>query len=217
MKKLRIVVADDHGVVRDGLTMLINAQQDMEVTGEAANGADAIDLILRLSPDVAIIDISMPILNGIELVSQISAARVEAKLLVLTANEDRNYMQRVLKLGAAGYLLKRSAADELIKAIRTTVTGGRYLDPLVIDDLVGEIQAPRPAVVDESDGNLSEREDEVLRLIAQGYSNKEIAARLGVSIKTIETYKSRSVLKLGLSGRADIVRYAIRKGWLREE
>lgn len=217
MAKLRILLADDHAVVRDGLKMLINSQEDMEVDGEASNGEEAFDMILRRRPDVAIIDISMPIINGIELVARLGGVKGETKLLALTANEDRNYMNQLLKLGAAGYLLKRSAADELIKAIRTIVTGGRYLDPLVIDGLVGEIMTPRPIPAEDPKDQLSDREQEVVRLIAQGYANKEIAIQLGISTKTVETYKARSMLKLGLSSRADIVRYAISKGWMRDE
>lgn len=217
MDKLRIVLADDHGVVRDGLKMLINFQPDMTVVGEVADGEAAFEMICRLLPDVAILDISMPIVNGIELVSQLRLVSVTSKLLALTANEDRGYLQQLLELGAAGYLLKRSAAEELIKAIRTVANGGRYIDSSVVNDLVGDLLVPRQTNTDASPGVLSDREQEVLRLIAQGYANKEIAAKLGISMKTVETYKSRSMLKLGLRGRAEIVRYAIGQNWLRDD
>ncbi len=215
MDKLRIVLADDHGVVRDGLRMLINAQHDLEVIGEVADGEAAFAMIRRLRPDVAIIDISMPLMNGIEVISQLSQMNDDTKLLTLTANEDRGYMQQLLKLGSDGYLLKRSAADELIKAIHTVATGGRYLDPSIIDNLVDKMSTAPSA--DAVTVVLSDREEEVLRLIAQGYANKEIATKIGISMKTVETYKARSMLKLGLRGRADIVRYAVGRDWLREE
>jgi len=216
MEKLRIVLAEDHGVVRDGLKMLINAQEDLEVAGEAGDGRTALELICRMRPDIAIVDISMPIMNGLELVAELYRTDCDAKVLALTANEDRGYLQRLLKLGATGYLLKRSAAEELIKAIRTIATGGRYIDPSVIDELVTDLAAPRPLSTDATASSLSSREEEVLRLIAQGFANKEIAAKLDISLKTVETYKSRSMLKLGLRGRADIVRYAITQEWLRD-
>ena len=217
MAKIRIVLADDHGVVRDGLKMLINSQADLEVVGEAANGEVALELILALRPDLAVVDISMPVMNGLDLMARLNQTDVTTKFLALTANEDRGYMQQVLKLGATGYLLKRSAADELIQAIRTVAAGRRYLDTLVVSEIVHDL-----SVESQSDGlprpvALSEREQEVLKAIAQGFSNKEIAAKLDISVKTVDTYKSRSLLKLGLHGRSDIVRYAISQGWMRDE
>lgn len=217
MKKLQIVLAEDHAIVRDGLKLLINSQDDLEVVGEASDGAAALTMISALTPDVAIIDISMPVMNGIELVSRLIADHVTTKLLTLTANEDRGYMPQLLKLGVSGYLLKRSAADELIKAIRTVANGGRYLDPLTISNLIEEPADSKPAPNPANEVALSEREEEVLRLIAQGYSNRETAEVLGISMKTVETYRSRSMIKLGLRGRADIVRYALSRNWLRED
>ena len=217
MSKIRVILADDHGVVRDGLKMLINAQADLEVVGEASDGEQALEMILRLKPDVAILDISMPVMNGLEVIARMNATETTTRVLALTANEDRAYMQQLLKMGTGGYLLKRSAADELNQAIRTVAAGRRYIDPLVISDLVQDLSIEKlgesipPPVV------LSDREEEVIKYIAQGFANKEIAAKLDISVKTVETYKSRSMLKLGLRGRSDIVRYAIGRGWLRDE
>ena len=216
MNKLKIVLAEDHGVVRDGLRLLIDAQDDLEVVGEAGDGRQALEIITRLQPHVAVVDVSMPIMNGIELMSRLAEMPQTTKVLILTANEDRAYMQTLFSLGAIGYLLKRSAAEELIRAIRTVAQGVRYLDPTILDELVGrKIENPADAV-STPPATLSEREHEVLRLIAQGFTNKEIAAQLEISIKTVETYKSRSMQKLGLRGRADIVRFAMDRGWLRD-
>lgn len=217
MPSIRIVLADDHGVVREGLKMLINAQPDLEVVGEAADGEQALKQILALHPDLAVVDISMPIMNGLQLMSKLNQTDSPARVLALTANEDRAYMQQMLKLGAVGYLLKRSVAEELIQAVRTVSSGRRYLDTRVVDEIVQDLSDPKRSEESPKLVQLSEREQEVMRLIAQGYANKEIAARLDISVKTVETYKARSLLKLGLHGRSDIVRYAISQGWLRDE
>lgn len=215
-RKLRIVLADDHAVVREGLKMLINVQPDLEVVGEAADGEAAFEEICCSNPDVVLLDISMPRVNGIELIPRLTRLGGNLRILALTANEDLAYLQQLLKLGAAGYLLKRSAADELIRAIRTVATGARYIDSSVIEGLVDNLLSPARIESEPSSAVLSEREEKVLRLIAQGNANKEVAAKMGISMKTVETYKSRSMLKLGLRGRADIVRYAVSHDWLRE-
>jgi DNA-binding NarL/FixJ family response regulator len=210
---IRIVLAEDHQVVRDGLKMLINAQQDLEVVGEAGNGEQALKIILDLQPDVAVVDISMPVMNGLNLISRMNELQSTTKALALTANEDRAYMQQLLKLGTSGYLLKRTAADDLIQAIRTVAGGRRYIDPEVVSALVQDISDNSST----SGVQLSEREEEVMRQIAKGYATKEIAANLDISIKTVETYKARSMIKLDLHGRSDIVKYAISRGWLRDD
>lgn len=211
MAKLRIFLADDHPVVRAGLRTLINAQDDMEVVGEAADGPAAVEGAVTLRPDVAVLDISMPGLNGIRVTEQILQTCPNLRVLALTVHEDRNYLRQLLAAGAVGYVLKRAAAEELILALRTVVAGGVYLDPALAGQVVtGFVRRPVP----DSQAELSDREEEVLRLLALGYSNKEIAARLELSVKTVETYKSRSLEKLGLSSRADIVRYALQCGWL---
>jgi len=209
VKKLRVYLADDHPVVRNGLRVLLEAQPDMEVVGEAQDGAAAIRGVRDLLPDVVILDISMPGVGGAEATVCLHAECPEVRVVALTAYEDRGYLNRLLAAGAVGYILKRSAADELVQAIRQTAAGQRYLDPALAADV------PHPGIRPHgSTAELSDREAQVLRLLAQGLLLKEIAARLDVSVKTIETYRGRAMEKLGLRSRADVVRHAVRQGWL---
>jgi two-component system response regulator NreC len=215
MDKLHILLADDHAVVREGLKTLINAQPDMVVIGEASDGQAVCEQAHDRQPDLVIMDISMPKLNGAQATTRILEQDPQIKVLALSVHEDISYLHRLLNAGAMGYVLKRSAAEALIQAVRTIVEGGVYLDPQiaskVVDSLVSKsLYAGTPPI------DLSERETNVLRLIAQGYSNKEIAAQLGLSVKTVETYKSRAVEKLGFDSRVAIVRYALQRGWLNE-
>ena len=212
MGKLRVLLADDHVVVREGLKMLVTAQPDMEVVGEAADGPAAVERCAELDPDVAVVDISMPGMSGAEVTTRLLKDRPERKVLALTVHEDRGYLKLMLEAGAAGYVLKRAAAAELIQAVRAVAAGGTYLDPSLAGTVVGPYVRPPDGAAPGVE--LSDREAEVVRLIAQGYSNKEIAARLTLSVKTVETYKSRSLEKLGLRSRVDIVRYANLRGWL---
>lgn len=213
MSKIRVVLADDHPVVLAGIKALIQTAPEMELVGEATDGRAALALIKSAAPDVAVIDISMPELNGVELAKRVSDEAVGVKILVLTVHEDRAYTQQLLSAGARGYLLKRSAADELVRAIRAVFSGGVYVDPAIAGKVLS------PSTVDSSAAGgvgLSEREEEVLKLAARGFTNKEAAARLDLSIKTVETYKARAGEKLGLRTRADIVRYGAARGWLEE-
>jgi DNA-binding NarL/FixJ family response regulator len=213
MDKLRILLADDHAVVREGLKALVNAQPGMEVVAEAADGPTAVRLVAEHDPDVVVVDVSMPGLNGAEVTSRLREARPGRHVLALTVHEDKGYLRLLLEAGAAGYVLKRAAADELIQAIRAVAGGGTYLDPALAGAVVGDfVRTPAGGVAAAVE--LSDREAEVVRLIAQGYSNKEIAARIGLSVKTVETYKARSLEKLDLRSRVDIVRYATQRGWL---
>jgi DNA-binding NarL/FixJ family response regulator len=213
MPRIRVALADDHPVVLAGVKALIQAAPEMELVGDAADGNTALALILETSPDVVVMDISMPGLTGLELVQRVAQERAAVKVLVLTVHEDRAYVQRVLSAGARGYLLKRSAAEELVRAIRAVHGGGLYVDPAIAGKFVH---------VDAGEGvsgeglALSEREEEVLKLAAQGHTNKEAAARLGLSIKTVESYKARAMEKLGLKTRAEIVRYGLARDWLSE-
>jgi two-component system response regulator NreC len=211
MNKIRVLLADDHAVVREGLRALVNAQQEMEVIGEADDGPTAVTMTADLDPDVVVMDVSMPGLNGAQATAQLRAARPDRKVLVLTVHEDKGYLRLLLEAGAAGYVLKRAAASELVRAIRAVADGERYLDPSLAASMVDDLVRPVP---EGSAVELSEREGEVVRLIALGYSNKEIAARLKLSVKTIETYKTRSMEKLHIRSRVDIVRYAAQRGWL---
>jgi DNA-binding NarL/FixJ family response regulator len=216
MPILRILLADDHAIVRQGVKALIASQADMEVIGEADDGASALLKAVELLPDVVVIDLSMPRLNGTQATEQIKQACPGVKVLALTVHEDRGYLRRILEAGASGYALKQAPAEQLYRAIRLVAAGGIYLDPAlagkVVGTLVREDSIRKALQVD----NLSERETEVVRLIAKGYSNKEIAAQLAINAKTVETYKTRSLEKLDLRSRADLVRYALQRGWLQD-
>ena len=214
MAKVRILLVDDHAVVREGLKRLIAGQADLELVGEAADGREAIERVQTLRPDVVMMDVSMPGLGGLDATRELARVWPAARILALTVHEDDAYAREFLKIGAAGYLLKRAPTEELVRAIRAVAGGGFYIDPRIAGRLVNTLikpATPRPSVTAE----LSDREAEVLKLIAIGYANKEVAARLGLSVKTVETYKARSMEKLGLRSRVDIVRVAVDRGWLR--
>jgi DNA-binding NarL/FixJ family response regulator len=216
MKKLRILIADDHAVIREGLKALVNAQPDMEVVGEAENGRIAWHEAKSLEPDVAVVDISMPELNGEQVTQRLKQECPQVKVLTLTVHEDQAYLRQLLKAGASGYVLKRAVVAELIHAIRTVAAGGVYLDPALASKVVGNYIREQSVTSSPPRDDLSNRETEVLRLLALGYSNKEVAAHLNISIKTVETYKARLMEKLGIHSRVDLVRYAVRQGWLQD-
>jgi DNA-binding NarL/FixJ family response regulator len=216
MTKLRIFLADDHAVVREGVKSLINAQPDMEVIGEAADGRTAWEKAKDCQPDIVIMDLSMPQLNGAQATERLKQACPRVKVLALSVHEEKSYVHQLFQAGASGYVLKLATAAELIHAIRIVATGGVYLDPAVARKIVANYMH-KPSLGEALQrSQLSERETEVLCLIAKGYTNKEIAARLDLSVKTVETYKTRLLKKLDLRSRADIVRYALRQGWLQE-
>jgi DNA-binding NarL/FixJ family response regulator len=214
MKSIRITLADDHPVVLAGMKALLEAVNDFTIVGEASDGRRAMEIIDEKKPDIAVLDISLPIIGGIELAQRISADFPGVRLLALTVHEDRAYVQPMMQAGARGYLLKRSAAEELVRAIRAIADGGVYLDPAIAEKALPSAPGEHATTARGTHLELTPRETEVLRLIARGFSNKEIAARLEVSVKTVETHKSRGVEKLGLFTRADIVRYAASQGWL---
>ena len=217
MAKLRVLLAEDHAVVRDGLRSLIEGQADMAVVGEAEDGETACREAKECAPDVVVMDISMPRLNGAQATERLRRESPAARVLVLTAYEDKSYLRQLLAAGASGYLLKRAAANELVHAIRTVAAGGVYIDPALAGKVVDSFVRQRSPGEERRPGpDLSEREVEVLRLIAWGYSYKEIAAQLGIGVRTVETYKTRLMEKLELRSRADIVRYAVQQGWLQE-
>ena len=214
--KLRIFLADDHSIMREGLRSLVNAQPDMEVVGEADNGRTAWRQARELEPDVIVMDVSMPVLNGIKATILIKRLCKNVKVLVLTVHEDQGYLRQLLEAGASGYLLKKAAADELVTGIRVVAAGGVYLDPTQTGKVVGGFISKKGQRSGGSSGDLSARETEVLRLVAWGYTNKEIASQLNISVKTVETHKSNVMEKLGLKSRSDFVRYALHQGWLEE-
>jgi DNA-binding NarL/FixJ family response regulator len=211
---IRVLLVDDHAILRAGLRQLLQLESGMEVVGEAADGDLAARLAIELKPDVIIMDLSMPVLGGAEATKQIIARDPKACVLALSAHGDAAYARAVLSNGAAGYVLKRSAFDELARAIRAVAVGERYIDPVLAEALMprsrGGSWGAIPIV------NLSERELEVVRLVARGHTAKEMADQLGVSPRTLETYKARAMAKLDLTSRADLIRYAERCGWLRE-
>jgi DNA-binding NarL/FixJ family response regulator len=216
MKKLRILLADDHKIVREGLRTLINSQPDMQVIGEAANGKEVLVKARELKPDVVVMDLSMPELNGLQATERLKAERPEMKVVALTAHEDESYLRQLCKVGAAGYVLKRSAGDELVKAIGTVAKGGVHFEATLASKALARQVTGSPMKGESHSGELSEREKEVLIMLAWGYSNKEIAGRLNLSVKTVETYKLRIGEKLALRSRTEMVQYALRQGWLNE-
>ena len=214
-KKVRVLVAEDHGTMREGLRLLINQEPDLEVVGEAADGHEALRLARELLPDVAVMDISMPGMDGLQATRALSETCPQVRVLALTRHADYGFMTEMLRAGAKGYVLKQSSSADLARALRAVAAGQNYVDPAVtgmlVDDYTGRQSAGAAAPKEE----LSGREEEALRLIALGYSNKEIAARLSVSVKTVEAHKANAMRKLGLGGRSDIVSYAIFRGWMR--
>ena len=218
MKKLRILLADDHVTVREGVKMIINAQKDMEVVAEAADGRGAVAEAQAVRPDVVVMDVSMPRVNGLKATEMLTECCPEVKVLALTRHQDDGYLQQLLRAGAAGYVLKQSRPAELLQAIRAIGGGGSYLDPAVAGRVIGDYGRRRqPVTTLAGAGTLSSREEEVLRLIAWGYSNKEIATRLDLSVKTVETHKANAMHKLQMRSRIDIVRFALLQGWLEDK
>ncbi|MFN0277545.1 MAG: response regulator [Pyrinomonadaceae bacterium] len=215
-EKLRILIVEDHLTVREGVKLLVNAQIDMEVIGEAGDGEVAITEAERLKPDVVLMDISMPNLNGLKATRRLRRIDPDIKILTLTRHTDDGYLQQLLTAGASGYVLKQSAPTELINAIRTVASGDAYLDPSLTRKVMGGYVNRSSSLRGETKGELTDRESEVLRMIAFGYSNKEIGTRLELSVKTIEAHKSNAMQKLGITSRIDIVRYAILQDWLQE-
>jgi DNA-binding NarL/FixJ family response regulator len=214
MKKLRLLLVDDHAVVREGLRSLLGSDNRFEIVGEAADGLTAISIAETLRPDVIVMDVSIPGMNGAQVTRRLKEQLPETKTVALTVHEESGYLRSLMDAGASGYVLKRSAASELVRAIEVIGEGGTYLDSSMAGQLVSKLGTRRPPLAPSS--ALSEREREVVRYVAHGFSNKEIAAKLDVSVKTVETYRYRATDKLGLRSRADLVRYAIDQGWLSE-
>lgn len=215
-EKLKILLAEDHKTVREGVKLLVNAQPDMEVIGEADDGEAALALINELSPDIVIMDISMPNMNGLKATKRLRSSNSKIKILTLSRHTDDGYLQQLLGSGSNGYVLKQSAPDNLILAIREVAAGNAYLDPALTQKVVGGYASRVTSLRGENGQELTDRESETLRLIALGYSNKEIAASLDLSVKTIEAHKANAMKKLGITGRIDIVRYAILQGWMND-
>jgi len=211
--KIRVVIADDHAVVREGIKMILGREPDIEVVGEAGNGREALDLVAKTKPHVVVMDISMPEMGGVEATRRVKEAHPKVNVLALTMHEDESYVFQLLKAGASGYVLKRGAAQDLVQAIRSAARGEAFLYPSVarsvLADYLKRVEAGEERY--RFDG-LTDREREILALIAEGLSNQEIAQKLYISIKTVQTHRTHIMEKLDLHNRAQLVRYAIRKG-----
>lgn len=206
--KITVLIADDHGILRDGLRALLSREEDIEVVGDAADGLQAVDLARELSPDIVLMDISMPELDGIEATRRIVGDDGRTKVLVLTQYDSRQHVERVFRAGAAGYLLKKAVSSELASAIRAVHNGGSFLAPQVARTVIDSYVA---GLGKQEDG-LTEREAEVLKLLAEGHSNQEIADVLCLSVNTVVTHRTKIMAKLGLRNRTELIKYAIRQG-----
>ena len=214
MAKIRVLLAEDHETVRHGLKLLINRQPDMEVIAEAGNGRAAVEQTGALKPNVAVLDVSMPEMNGLAATKAIRESAPTTAVVALTRYGDDAYVQELLNAGALGYVLKQSPSGELVDAVRAAAAGRQHLDRSLAARVAGAMLNPRGRRVAPT--TITDREAEVLRLTALGHSNKEIASTIDLSVKTVEVHKANAMRKLGLAGRTDVVRYALLQGWLRE-
>src|SRR5512146_2608956 len=211
MSKIQVLVVDDHAILREGVRALLQLQEDIEVVGEADSGTEAIDAVGRLDPDVVLMDIAMPGLGGIEATIELKKLGRRAKVLILSQYEDREYVRRLLKAGVSGYVLKKSAGAELANAIRAVHRGGLVLDPAVARTAMEEAN---PAAAGAGAGlydTLTDREKQVLKLVAEGRSNKEVAEVLGITVKTAMSHREHVMLKLDLHNRTELVRFALKR------
>lgn len=217
MENLRVLIADDHGLVRRGARDLFNSRRGFRVVGEAANGLDAVAKAVALKPDVAVIDISMPDLDGVEVARQIREAVPDTKVLILTMHESKQMVRRALDAGARGYLLKSDLTDSLIKAVKAVAQDKRFLAPKVCEIVVDGflVAGGHHRQGARAGTRMSPREIEIIRLLAEGKMNKEIAALLGISVRTVETHRSKIALKLGLHSRSELIHYAMEHGLAR--
>jgi DNA-binding NarL/FixJ family response regulator len=213
MKRIRVLLADDHMIVREGLRALLEAEEDIEVVGEAENGRQAVQLIKRLRPDVIVMDIAMPLLNGLEVTRRIVKEVPATRVLILSAHGDDEYIRQAVLLGAAGYLVKQTSADVLGRAIREVQKGNPFFSPSIAKRLHSlSLESPQGRGAITKKAGLSSREVEVLQLIAEGKANKQVARELGISIKTVEKHRQHLMSKLDLHDTAGLTRYAIAAG-----
>jgi DNA-binding NarL/FixJ family response regulator len=208
MKRTRILLVDDHAVVRQGFKMILGAQADMEIAGEAANGREAVELAAQLNPDIVVMDVAMPELNGIEATRRLVAANPHIRVIALSMHKDSVYVREILRAGARGYLLKDSGADDLVKAIRAVAGGESYLSPAVSNAVLDDYRKHVTNPIDL----LTSREREVLQMLAEGKTNKEIAVVLNLSVYTVDAHRGRIMEKLNLHSINELVRFALRNG-----
>ncbi len=213
MNRIRVLLAEDHTIVRKGLRSLLDDETEIEVVGEAEDGQQAIELVQRLQPDVVLMDITMPVLSGLEATRQIKKLLPQVKVVVLTVHSTEEYIFQILRAGASGYVVKQAAVSELVQAIQTVYRGNPFLSPSISRQVVEEYGRRAEAMEDKYD-RLTDREREVLQLIAEGRINREIAQLLHVTVKTVEAHRAHVMDKLGLHTTAELTRYALRKGMI---
>ena len=215
--KTRILIADDHAIVREGVRALLTAAGDLEVVAEAANGQDAIDLAVSMEPDLVLMDIAMPGLGGLEATLEIRKRVPRARIIVLSQYGDPEYVRRFLKAGVAGYVLKKAAGAELVAAIRAVLRGGLVLDPEIARGAMQEGGAPAGADAPDVYETLTDREKQILKLVAEGHSNKEVAELLNISVKTAMSHREHLMTKLQVHNRTELIRFALKSGVIRAE
>jgi len=215
MSKIRVLVVDDHAILREGVRALLQLHPDIEVVGEADSGTGAIEQVGKLDPDVVLMDIAMPGLGGIEATIELKKLGRRAKVLILSQYEDREYVRRLLKAGVSGYVLKKSAGAELANAIRAVHRGGLVLDPEVARTAMEEANPAAGGAGADPYEALTDREKQVLKLVAEGKSNKEVAEVLGISVKTAMSHREHVMEKLGVHNRTELVRFALKRGVIR--
>ena len=213
METIRVLLADDHTIVRKGLRSLLDEEPNINVIAEAEDGREAVEKALELLPDVVVMDISMPLVNGLEATRTILRQNPQIKIIVLTVHTDSEYIFQILNAGSSGYLVKNSAPEELVTAIHAVHQGGSYLSPSISKKVVNRfVEQNKELISEDSYSTLTNREREILQLIAEGYSTREVAESLHISVKTAETHRANMMAKLDLSNMVDLMKYAIRRG-----
>ncbi|MEZ5740593.1 MAG: response regulator transcription factor [Burkholderiaceae bacterium] len=215
-KIIDVLLVDDHVLMREGIRMMLSTQEDVRVVGEASEGGEGVRKALELRPDIVIMDMSMPAMGGAKATERLRELAPEIAVIALTRHMDQGYLHHAMRAGAKGYVVKKAAADELLTAIRTVAGGDPYVDPGLASKMVGKMMKAQPSASQGGLRPLSPREEQVLRLIALGHSNAEIASQLGISVKTVEYQRARGMEKLGFRSRVEIVQHALREGWLED-